>query len=203
MNGLASLERCRNRYFVMRHGESEANREGIILSSPDSGTRLYGLTPHGRRQALESVRSCTQLDPELLIYSSDFKRALETARVVHGYIGCRAPIRTDPALRERYFGEWERTSNAHYRQVWSSDERDPDHREHGVESANEVMKRVTSLIVRLEGVLRDQTILLVSHGDALQILQTAFCKQTADRHRALEHLNTAEIRELNLNRVSA
>ena len=40
------------------------------------------------------------------------------------------------------------------------------------------------------------TVLLVSHGDALQILQTAFSKQCASRHRYQQHLETAEIRQL-------
>ena len=44
----------------------------------------------------------------------------------------------------------------------------------------------------------DTTVLLVSHGDALQILQTAFHRMDASRHRQLDHLDTAEIRLLTL-----
>ena len=60
------------------------------------------------------------------------------------------------------------------------------------------MRRVTSLVADYESSHRGATLLLVSHGDALQLLQTAFRKQDASRHRSLEHLETAEIRLLEL-----
>jgi probable phosphoglycerate mutase len=60
------------------------------------------------------------------------------------------------------------------------------------------MQRVTSVIADYESSHRDATLLLVSHGDALQLLQTAFLRRDASKHRTLEHLNTAEIRRLQL-----
>ncbi len=43
-----------SRVFVVRHGESTANRSGIIVSSPENGLREdYGLTPVGQKQASE------------------------------------------------------------------------------------------------------------------------------------------------------
>ena len=58
------------------------------------------------------------------------------------------------------------------------------------------MQRVTAMVSEYEEKLSGRTLLLVSHGDALQILQTAFSKQDASRHRQHAHLNIAEIREL-------
>jgi broad specificity phosphatase PhoE len=63
-----------------------------------------------------------------------------------------------------------------------------------VESVNQVMSRVTELIIDLERRFADTSLLLVSHGDALQILQTAFAGRDASTHRQLQHLQTAEIR---------
>ena len=40
----------KNRYFAMRHGQSEANAAGIIVSDPANGCPRYGLTPLGRQQ---------------------------------------------------------------------------------------------------------------------------------------------------------
>jgi len=58
------------------------------------------------------------------------------------------------------------------------------------------MARVTAVIADYENQYSAATILLVSHGDALQILQTAFARLDASTHRQLEHLHTAEIRQL-------
>ena len=58
------------------------------------------------------------------------------------------------------------------------------------------MMRVTGLVAELEQRRQGATFLLVSHGDALQILQTAFARREASAHRQLPHLQTAEIRRL-------
>ncbi len=60
------------------------------------------------------------------------------------------------------------------------------------------MARVTALVCEYEEKISAVTILLISHGDALQILQTAFSKQDASKHRRQLHLENAEIRELSL-----
>ena len=45
------------------------------------------------------------------------------------------------------------------------------------------------------------TVLLVAHGDVLQIAQTAFARADPTQHRDLPHLETAAVRELVVNRV--
>ena len=40
-----------NTYLIMRHGQSEANAQGIIVSDPKIGCFRYGLTALGREQA--------------------------------------------------------------------------------------------------------------------------------------------------------
>jgi len=99
-------------------------------------------------------------------------------------------------LRERHFGNWERTANNNYRNVWLDDEIDPYHKKESVESVMEVLGRAVSLIVELEVKYNGKNILLVSHGDTLQILQTWFMRVPPSKHRHLPHLNLAEIREL-------
>jgi broad specificity phosphatase PhoE len=99
---------------------------------------------------------------------------------------------------QRWFGDWEKTGNANYQKVWDIDKSDPEHKEQNVESANDVQKRTTELVADIENEYSGKNILLVSHGDALQILQTGFKKVSPATHRELEHLQTAEIRKLDL-----
>ncbi|CAI8009844.1 hypothetical protein GBAR_LOCUS6566 [Geodia barretti] len=49
----SGLTNLRNRIFIMRHGQSEANARGLIVCSPDVGCSSYGLTDLGRSQVLE------------------------------------------------------------------------------------------------------------------------------------------------------
>jgi probable phosphoglycerate mutase len=56
----------------------------------------------------------------------------------------------------------------------------------------------SDLVAECEDRYTDATLLFISHGDALQILQTAFARLDAATHRQLDHLDTAEIRQLRL-----
>jgi broad specificity phosphatase PhoE len=197
MNNLAACEPLHNHYFVMRHGESKANIAGIIIASPENGLKGdYGLTKRGFLQA-EYAAAQSSLGATTIIYSSDFSRAQQTAETVAHVIGAALP-QTVAALRERYFGAFETQSNTHYQDVWVDDSVDAAHQNNGVEAVDHVVERSTAFILELEKKFRDETILLVSHGDTLQILQTAFEKIDCRQHRSLSHLETAEIRELRL-----
>jgi broad specificity phosphatase PhoE len=198
LNHLSSLDRLANRYFAMRHGHSVANQQGIIVSHPDNGCAGFGLSEQGRAQVVASLQQETRLDADSIILSSDFSRALETAAIVRQNLGCQTRIDTDVRLRERNFGELELGPDTAYQAVWQQDALDPEGNFRAGESANQVMARVTALIVELERRHANATLLLVSHGDALQILQTAFARRDASEHRQLQHLQTAEIRLLSL-----
>ena len=196
MNYLIGVERLNNRYFAMRHGHSLANQQGIIVSHPENGRDNYGLSELGCKQVRASLRQNNQLDANTVVVTSDFKRARDSADIAFELLSCGVSICEEPRLRERHFGELELASDDSYDQVWQQDEVNPDSRVRGVESVNQVMARVTAVIADYENQYSAATILLVSHGDALQILQTAFARLDASTHRQLEHLHTAEIRRL-------
>ena len=182
----------------MRHGHSLANLQGIIVSHPQHGIDDYGLSDQGVSQVSEIRSFDARLNKNALIVSSDFKRARESAEITHRLLECDTPIQIDERLRERFFGELELGADSGYESVWYEDQTNANNTLFGVESPNQVMARVTELISEYEEDLSGMTLLLVSHGDALQILQTAFAKQDASKHRMQVHLETAEIRELDL-----
>jgi glucosyl-3-phosphoglycerate phosphatase len=196
VNHLPGSSSLKNRFYIMRHGQSLANLEGIIVSDPTRGIGDYGLSEAGRSQVERSVEAATFLDESVRVLCSDFRRARETAEIVHRMLTSTQPLQIDPRLRERYFGRLDLGPDTAYSEVWRSDERNPDSEPFGAESANRVMARVTSLICECEENFSRSSILLVSHGDALQILQTAFAGESAARHRRISHLETAEIRLL-------
>jgi broad specificity phosphatase PhoE len=183
-----------NRYSVMRHGQSKANVAGVIVSGIAADRAGdYGLTGAGREQALTAARGCG-LPPDTVICASDFTRARETAQIV------RACLRADEVtvaeqLRERCFGAFDGTPVANYDLVWAADEAGTGQAA-GVEPAGAVLERAAGLVAGLERRYRGRDILLVSHGDTLQILQAGFAGLDPRAHRRLPHLATAEIRRL-------
>jgi len=198
LNHLSDLTTLSNRYFAMRHGHSIGNQQGIIVSYPENGCSGYGLSDAGTNQVKTSLQQDRSLDGNTVIISSDFRRALESAAIAQRHLDCVLPVVTEIRLRERDFGELELGADSAYPAVWQQDLINADGDFRSVESANRVMERVTALIVDLESHYSDACLLLVSHGDALQILQTAFARQDASQHRQLQHLETAEIRSLRL-----
>jgi probable phosphoglycerate mutase len=201
MNNIKKINHLSNRYFALRHGESKANILGIILSDPKSGTVDFGLSDKGKEEIRESVKKSLEkgiLDKDTIIVSSDFTRARESAEIARIVLGTNKFI-ISKNLRERNFGDFEKMKDSNYKKVWNYDKLNPNHKIKNVESANEVLARVIDLILNLEKRFIGKKILLVSHGDVLQILQTGFLKTYASKHREIPHLNTSEIRELKLN----
>lgn len=194
MRGVPRL--FRNRYYAMRHGQSQANLEGVIVSDPTVGTAGYGLTGTGMRQARESANAFHVSVASLRIYSSDFLRARQTAGLVHDILQPPSAVTLTPLLRERFFGDLNGRTDAAYADVWARDAIDPDHHDWNVESVTAVVTRVGKLLQDLESKYQEQDILLVAHGDVLQMLQAAFEGRPLSQHRQLPHLGVAEIRRL-------
>lgn len=86
-------------WYLVRHGETEWNREGRIHGHTD-----VGLSDLGRQQVrvlAERLGGCRFSTA----YASDLSRAVESAEVIVG--GSGVPVETDPDLREFSYGEWE------------------------------------------------------------------------------------------------
>jgi broad specificity phosphatase PhoE len=193
--------KLQNKHFALRHGESKANIKEIILSDPEAGgSDEFTLTEKGEQQVREAIKKAKKdglLDDKTVIYSSPLSRTWRTAEIAKEILGVPG-INMDDRLRERWFGNLEREHKDNYQKVWDKDKLDPGHKEDEVESAQEVQIRTLSLIKELEEKYKGRTILLVSHGDALQILHTGVHNKSASDHRDIPHLETAEVRGFNI-----
>jgi len=198
MNHLSDTDQLANRYHAMRHGQSKANEAGVIVSRIETDRDGdWGLSELGRRQAQETAGRCG-LPADTVICSSDFARARQTAEIVRARLS--APeVTLSEELRERCFGDLEGTPAANYARVWQADNAGAGGQAgSGIESADAVLDRATALVAGLERRYAGRDVLLVSHGDTLQILQAGFQRMEASAHRRLPHLDTAQIRELRL-----
>ena len=189
-----------NEYFALRHGESKANVSEIILSHLEDGvTEEFTLTEKGEQQVRDSVKKSENnnwLDENTIIYSSPFSRCKRTAEIAKEILGVKDGIILDNCLRERWFGELDKTHNSNYHKVWSKDGDNPDHKDFGSESAMEVGERIVSLFKKLEEKYKNRNILLVSHADVLLILQAHINGKSPATHRSLKYLLNAEMRKL-------
>jgi len=185
-----AVPRRHNRYLLMRHGHSEANARGLIISSPQRGLDAYGLSPEGHAQLERVLAEWPWPAPTRLLHS-DFLRTTQTAARVAARFGL-SPV-TEPRLRERHFGTLDGGPDDRYPAVWAQDAGDPDHRAFGVESVSSVAARLCAVLDAQERQCRGEVILLVSHGDPLQILLTVLAGHPLTAHRDREPLLPADL----------
>lgn len=86
-------------FLFLRHGESTANRDGVIAGSTD-----VALTALGEAQAREAAIALAGSGIRRIVASPQ-RRALRTAEIVAETLGL--PVATDAGLVERHWGEWE------------------------------------------------------------------------------------------------
>lgn len=153
--------------IVVRHGESEANLEGVIQGRLDSR-----ITDRGHRQVIAlgaALADCSVSH----IYTSPASRAKSTARVLANQFSC--PLTCDERLHERHFGVLQ---GMQFTQMLSEY---PDMAEGflsgstqtaipGGETVFDVSNRLLSFLKALSGKHEDKTVIIVSHGHALEIL---------------------------------
>jgi len=177
----------------MRHGQSLANIKHLVISSPDNGVKRFGLSALGKKQALNSISKNKDLDKNTIIYSSDFKRARETAEIVSDYLKAKKPIlRTE--LRERFLGNYEKGKDNIYDKHWQEDLNGKTLK--SVEPIISVAKRVGKLIKEIEKTHKGKNILFVTHGDIISIGLSKLNKTELKRHHQIYSiLDNAEIRK--------
>ena len=194
------MNNLKNRYIALRHGESKANVAELIVSNlADAINEDYSLTKNGEHQVKDLVTHALKnnlLSNSTIIYSSPFSRCKKTAEIAKYVLGVDGEVKVDDRLKERWFGNFDKTSAINYEKVWNNDKQN-DKLKNNEESVDSVKERVNSLIMDLEKEYEGNTFLLVSHGDVLQILETQFLNMLASQHREIKPLKRGEIRELN------
>jgi 2,3-bisphosphoglycerate-dependent phosphoglycerate mutase len=153
--------------FVVRHGETDWN-----LAQRFQGHTDIPLNATGEQQAELLARRLAR-EPIQAIYASDLKRAHATAAASGRALGL--PVVAEAGLRERHFGVFEgltfseiaqRFPEEHRR--WAS--REPRFAVGGGESLEDVARRVGGVLDALAVRHPDDTIMLVTHGGALDVI---------------------------------
>lgn len=138
-------------FYMIRHGESIANRDGYF-----SGNLDVALTNKGRDQA-EAARMIVErlpVQPTIIIHSH-LSRAKDTAAIINTNL--KLNMLETPLLGEHQFGDWEKEQWDKVRPAFMAGKNPPNG-----ETIDAFSKRVKSgFIYALE---RDELPLIVCHG---------------------------------------
>jgi broad specificity phosphatase PhoE len=154
------------RLLLIRHGESTWNREHRIQGQLDPP-----LSDRGRHQASLLARRLSARRPEA-IYSSDLKRAMETAAPIEKATGLAAQPMAE--LREVFLGEWEGLHNEElverYPDAWAKWTVEPSwDLVPGGEAGDEFEARVVSAVDAVVKRHPHGEAILVTHGGVIQV----------------------------------
>lgn len=180
------------RLFVIRHGETDWNREQRIQGHTD-----IPLNATGHDQAERMARALAG-DGLHAVYSSDLLRAAETAAPLARLAGL--PLCKDAGLRERHFGDFEGATFVEIERRWPEAaqrwrRRDPDFGPGGGETLVAFSARCVEAATRLAAQHPGQVVALVAHGGVLDCLYRAALRIELDAPRTWQ-LGNASINRL-------
>ena len=188
-----------NKFFVMRHGQTENNLKN--LWSVDSHN-IDPLTKEGEAQVLASAEKLVGQGIDL-IFASPFERTQETAKIVAKTLG----LSEDSIVSDSRLGEWNvgkefdgkdiehffeirnKTTNNRYSFKTADGE-----------SYADVLKRVGDLIYEVDSKYSNKKILFVSHGAPVraisQVASGYTFKKLLEHNAAFHNYENAEVREV-------
>ena len=169
--------------ILVRHGETDANRQGILMGSVGGPS----LNATGRAQA-DDIAAALKSEPVVHIYTSPAHRARETAEIVAHVIG--VPCSEVSDLCEIDVGRMEGLTRAEVRQQFPVHylewERDPATARHpGGETMLELQERAWRVAQFLSEKHGDQTVVVVSHLFAILTVVTRVLEMPLQRFRRI------------------
>jgi probable phosphoglycerate mutase len=149
-----------NTVLVVRHGRTGYNASGRIQGQLDSP-----LDELGRGQAKAAAARLAELVPAAIV-SSDLSRAADTAGELAALTGL--PVRLDPRLRERYFGQWQGLLNTEvaerFPESWARWQAGEPVEGFDIEPVDEVAKRAAAAVEDAAALTPEGTVVVFGHG---------------------------------------
>ena len=163
--------------YLVRHGLTEENLQGIIL-----GHRDYPLNAQGTEQAYLIARQFNDIDIKR-IYCSPIKRAKQTAEIISRYLN--SPIHEADEITEVNCGQWSGRyfDDMRVTDIWPKHLQNPvEVNLPGWETVLDCYKRSANFLESLFSNL-DGNCILVSHGDIIRFMIAWVLKMDLKNYR--------------------
>ncbi len=171
-------------FCLVRHGETDWNAQRRLQGHTD-----IKLNAHGLAQADQMARALKAINLQFdVLYTSDLLRAAKTAQAIEKLFCVSAII--DPALRERHLGALQglSTNDAPLQEpeLWKIHlGRDLDHDLRNGESIKSFAARIHTALENIRLKHLGKTILLVSHGGALDMMYRLASNQALEAEKVV------------------
>jgi ribonuclease H / adenosylcobalamin/alpha-ribazole phosphatase len=155
-------------FIMVRHGESESNRDSRFALSGD-----VPITDLGRRQARDAAAQITRFFNPQRVISSTFTRARQSAEIISAAL--QLPMELVDGIQERDLGALKgQPWHQHAAMTASDPNYDPERewlwRPAGGESYEDVRQRVMPVLDDLRGRYPAEELVIVSHGAVMRAI---------------------------------
>ena len=166
-----------NKYFVMRHGETDKNVAGLVSTVINSGSHLTKKGEEDTKISAESLKD-KHID---LVFVSPFNRTKETAKIVADVLSLKEDqIVFDDRLAEMNVKSYEGRTWEEYHADFPKEVEFFDKAKDGDESYRDVKKRMADFIFETEEKYKNKNILIITHGGPAWLL-TAVSKMLENK----------------------
>jgi broad specificity phosphatase PhoE len=163
--------RLKNNYYILRHGQTnyQANKSGFAYPRADSPK--VKLTKKGAKQVRIAAGKLKREDIDL-IYSSDFYRTRQTAKIAARELGQR--VFFDQRLRDIDLGTYHGGPKKYFHRDFPLTRKKVFFKKTPQgESWSECQKRMVNFLKEIDRKYKRKIILIISHGDPLWLLEGA------------------------------
>jgi probable phosphoglycerate mutase len=172
------------RFCLVRHGETGWNAERRLQGHTDIDLNARGLA-----QAKQMAHAIKRINLAFdVLYTSDLQRATKTAKAIEQLFSMSAI--TNVGLRERHLGALQGLTIDEAPQLepdlWKSHlSRNITEELRGGESIQQFADRINNALEKIREQYLGKTVLLVSHGGALDMMYRIASKQPLDAEKAV------------------
>lgn len=177
-------------FCLVRHGETDWNVERRLQGHTD-----ISLNERGLKQASQMAKALQAIELQFdVLYTSDLKRAAQTAQAIERVFGVSAI--THEALRERNLGALQGLTTKEAPdlepELWNTHLSRSLHEDlRGGESIVQFANRIKDALEQIRSEHAGKTILLVSHGGALDMMYRIASNQALDAEKVVSVPNAS------------
>ncbi len=194
---IGSLEKLKkysyykNIFYLLRHGEAKSNSSDMIVSK-ETKTKKFPLTTKGKKDVQKVIQ---QLKKEKidLIFASPLTRTKQTAEIISKTL--KIPVKFDKRLLEIQTGVFNLKPIRDYLDYFDNNKERLDKRPIDGENLKDVAKRAISFVNDINRKYQDKKILIISHGDLLQMMSGKMNGKSWQESIRSKVFNLAELRK--------
>ncbi|MEK9166413.1 MAG: class I tRNA ligase family protein, partial [Patescibacteria group bacterium] len=171
LKDLDTLDPLPTTLILMRHGQAEHNAKGLVNPTRPETDAKNGLTEKGKKEVLASARALKKYSIDAIV-SSPARRAKETAEMVGKTLGV-SEIEIISDLYDILVEGFEGIREEEFRNSFANLEERFTKKPRGAENFRELRQRAMKAAAYIRKKYRGKTVLAVSHGDPIWLLQAA------------------------------